>query len=62
MLFHWGLGPALAAGLVGRGHTAGDAAYEDAEACLWQEAWLQGVRQALPWVAEVGAAYAAQYE
>lgn len=36
-------------------------AYEDAEACSWQDEWLRGVRRELPWVPEVGATHSAHY-
>ena len=36
-------------------------AYDDVEACSWQDEWLRGVRSELPWVADVRAMYAARY-
>ncbi len=36
------------------------AAYEDEEASLWEAAYLDTVRTALPWVAEVAAHHSAQ--
>jgi hypothetical protein len=36
-------------------------AYDDVEACMWQDGWLRSVRSELPWVPEVGATYAARY-
>lgn len=36
-------------------------AYLDAEAAAWQEAYLQTVRAALPWVEEVAASYPAEH-
>ena len=36
-------------------------AYEDAEACSWQDEWLRRVQRELPWVLDVGATYSARY-
>lgn len=36
------------------------AAYEDEEASRWEAAYLDSVRAALPWVADVGARHSAQ--
>lgn len=33
---------------------AGSAAYEDEEAWRWEDAWLDGIREQLPWVAAIG--------
>lgn len=42
------------------GGAACGAAYEDVEAGRWEAHYLDSVRSALPWVAHVGAAHAAE--